>query len=339
MTPGTISSHGSAHGSQSSPAHDYPRSAKERLEEYCQTKGRTLASVHSEVTDPEEATLVQCLAMQAYHLPGNTWKQDWWQYMLNNHPVFGVFFHHPKHPIKCCTRFVAMIGTIVVGLAVTNVFYLFFQLNPQFNQPLVTVAIDDQSNTTLTTGMLLLWTVGGAIHTFYNLLQWHIAACACCRPGGLCERQACCPSLGKHLLRALTLVIVSMTIFIVLLRVAISNSKKDDAQQASTSPPDSSGVHFLDDDSLEIEVHEASEFNFLIGYLVEMALALLVYYPLGGTILFSGILGCGKIPFLGGRPLEVAQEQRRLAKKQSRVTSVDVEASVPVEHIRGNQFH
>lgn len=328
----------SAHGSSSTkPAQvgDAPRSAKERLDEYCQTKGKTLASVHSEVMNPEDATLVQCLALQSYHLPGYTWKQDWRQYMLNNHPVLGVFCHHPKHPIKACTRVVAMIGTIVVGLAITNLFYLFFILNPQYNRPLVTVMVEEEPTTTLTTGMLLLWTVGGGVHTMYNLLQWHIAACACCRPGGMCERQACCPSLGKHLLRVLTLVIISMAILIILLRVAIGNSRQE-------LPPtnNSTDIHFLDDDSIEIEVHDVSEFNFLIGYLVEMGLALFVYYPLGGTVLFSGILGCGRIPLLGGRPLEVAQEERRLARKQKQkeTTCHDVEVCVPVEHRRDHEF-
>lgn len=100
-------------------------SAQERLQEYNSNMGKSRAAMPSQVTDPEEAMLVQCLALQSYHLPGNSWAQDWKQFMLNNHPVLGICCHHPKHPIKACTRFVALIGSCVVGLAITNLFYLF----------------------------------------------------------------------------------------------------------------------------------------------------------------------------------------------------------------------
>lgn len=220
--------------------------------------------------------------------------------------------------------------------------------NPRFNQPLVKVVIDGEEQTTLTTGMLLLWTLGSSIHTAYNLLQWHIAACACCRAGGMCEKRACCPSLGKQLLRVLVLVIVSMAIIILLTRVAISNSKdeKETRGQATSSPtaaPQDKNIHFFDDDSLEYEVHDASEFEFIVGYAVEMLLAFLVYYPMAGTVLFSGILGCGRIPLLGGRPFEVKAEEQRMLRKNhlgpaatEDDTSDDVEGNgaVVVEHIR-----
>ena len=35
--------------------------------------------------------LETCLIRRAYHLPGITqWQQDWWQYLTNNHPLFGI---------------------------------------------------------------------------------------------------------------------------------------------------------------------------------------------------------------------------------------------------------
>jgi hypothetical protein len=50
---------------------------------------------------------------------------------------------------------------------------------------------------------------------------------------------------------------------------------------------------------------------------VELVLALFVYYPLVGTILFSGVVVCGKIPVLGGRPYEVTV-QKRLAQASNK---------------------
>ena len=45
---------------------------------------------------------------------------------------------------------------------------------------------------------------------------------------------------------------------------------------------------------------------------MEVALSLAVWYPLMGALLFSGVLRCGKLPVLGGRPYEM----RVLAKAQ-----------------------
>lgn len=50
-----------------------------------------------------------------------------------------------------------------------------------------------------------------------------------------------------------------------------------------------------------IYTKEDTKYAFLIGYLVELTIALFVYYPLTSTMFFSGVLGCGRIPILGGR--------------------------------------
>jgi hypothetical protein len=60
-----------------------------------------------------------------------------------------------------------------------------------------------------------------------------------------------------------------------------------------------------------IQIQDASAYQFLITYATELVLSLFIYYPIVGTILFSGLLGCGKVPILGGRPYEVLVEQRK----------------------------
>jgi hypothetical protein len=51
-------------------------------------------------TTQEERELTQsvvpALLMGAYHLPGYTWRQDLWQYLTNNHPIFGICFVSPS---------------------------------------------------------------------------------------------------------------------------------------------------------------------------------------------------------------------------------------------------
>jgi hypothetical protein len=365
----TLSHHSSSHSSggngNGNKSHtrslDGSRASRERLAEYNSTMGKQPQqkpqqqpppkTSRAKSTDPD-AVLVQYLALQSFHLPGNSYCQDWWQYMFNNHPVFGICCHHRLHPIKACTRIVALVGTIIFGLAMTNFFYLFYLSNPQFNQVVLTLVTDgdDGEEWTLTTGMLLLWTVGGTVHTMYNLAIWHIAACGCCRRGGCFESCACCPSLGKQLLRVLVVIIIGLAAMIVLLRVGISNNHErndaeaqDDAVADIDIDADGSLHNILDDEWTTIEVANAQEFQFLLGYLVEMVLAFFIYYPIGGTILFSGILGCGRLPMLGGRPYEVAAEERRKKKKQSPTTGITLASTaddgdaIPVEHFTANE--
>ncbi|KAL3788336.1 hypothetical protein ACHAWO_008565 [Cyclotella atomus] len=59
---------------------------------------------------------------------------------------------------------------------------------------------------------------------------------------------------------------------------------------------------------------EDTKYAFLVGYAVELTIALFLYYPLTSTMFFSGVLGCGRIPILGGRPFEL----RMLAMKNGR---------------------
>lgn len=276
--------------------------------------------------DPETNELVQRLALQSYHLPGNSWLQDWWQFMTNNHPVFGICCHNKLHPIKSVTRIVALLGTITFGLAITNLCYVFFLWNPEFDRVVASLSMDDGSEIVLTTGMLLLWTVGGGIHCMFNLAMWHIAACACCRSGGCLESYACCPSLGKYMIRFFILCIGAFATLIIVLRVATDDQPRaysriaDDGNYTGTE-----GVNLAFDDQLDLTVDDVSEFDFVLNYLVEMTLAFFVYYPICGTILFSGILSCDyNIPVLGGRPYEISCEERRKSKRQKRGSADDL---------------
>ena len=254
--------------------------------------GSSSSSSSSSSSESVENELVQLLALQSYHLPKNSWMQDWIQYMGNNHPVFGICCHSKIHPIKSCTRVVALVGTFTFGLAMTNLFYVFFLWNPEFNRILATIITDDGNEwVLLTTGMLLLWTLGGCIHGMFNLAMWHIAACACCQKGGCLERYACCPNLGSKMIRVSVLCTVFLCIMIVLLRVAINEKEEENNQEQQQYQLEEEyqyinnrGIDILIDDQLDLNVQNISEFTFVLSYLVEMVLALFVYYPIGGTM-------------------------------------------------------
>ncbi|CAJ1947711.1 unnamed protein product [Cylindrotheca closterium] len=288
--------------------------AHSRLSKYKTTMGSSYRS------DP--SYLVPLLAAQAYHIPGNTWFQDWRQFMRNNHPLFGICLHHKLHPIKSCTRMIALFGSILFGLVMTNIFYLFYLWNPDFDQIVMSITLDSGDIYTLTTGMLLLWTVGGGIHASFNLCLWYIAACSCCRAGGCCEARACCPSFGKHVIRGVVLMIVIMTILVILMRIAIGNPETDTLDDVATTSnvTDSNAIDFFfTEEAWDLNVNGTEEFHFVLAYLVQMGLSIFVYYPFFATVLMSGVLGCnGKVPLLGGRPYEVAQYKR----KQQRVSKL-----------------
>ena len=269
--------------------------------------------------------IVPLLAMRCYHLPGNSWCRDFFQYIANNHPVFGICAHHRFHPIGAKTRIVALFGTLIFGLALTSVFELLYIEYPQYQRTIWVFELKEGDEFVLTTAMLSLWTIGGAIHTGYNLFMWHLAACVCCRDGGCLQNtKICyCPSFGKTFLRIFVFFILAMTLVIIALRVVIAS---EDAE---------AGDNIFGDMTDLSNYTDPEDFSFALAYLVGMTLSFFIYYPVGTLILFSGILGCYRLPVLGGRPREVRieekmnkkAEKRRMKKRRSQKSTVELRRS------------
>jgi hypothetical protein len=68
----------------------------------------------------EEENLIRLLGMRSAHLPGNNLYQDWIQFIKNNHPFFGLCFHHRLHPIDVKQRIYIFIASVSLGLFATN---------------------------------------------------------------------------------------------------------------------------------------------------------------------------------------------------------------------------
>ncbi len=165
--------------------------------------------------------------------------------------------------------------------------------------------------------MLSLYTIGSGIHCMFNLAIWHIAACACCQTGGFLESCACCPSLGKHMVRFFVFCIAAFAALIVVLRVA-SNDRLEELGVESYYA-NSTAINIRFDDELDLSIESIAEFDFVLNYIIQISLSLFVYYPLFATIFFSGVLSCGySIPRLGGRPYEIRREQRRKSRVSQR---------------------
>jgi hypothetical protein len=71
---------------------------------------------------------------------------------------------------------------------------------------------------------------------------------------------------------------------------------------------------------------ELEDFSFLKAYCLEFAVSLFLYYPLLDTVLFTGVLGCYRVPLLGGRPYEVRKEEmkRSASSRVRRVSALEL---------------
>jgi len=291
----------------------------------------------SGVSQVDREQTIPALALRAYHLPGNSWCDDWIQYFANNHPIFGICFHDKLHPVKPCMRIINLVGSIVFGLAVTNIVWLWLIDNrDESERPVLTLSLGGFSvgNTTggvdfdngnmrksrqeieITQGMVLLWTVGGCLHALYDNTVWCMTACVCCLPGRSLHCLGRFRGCGSYLVIFTVVASAAFASFLVVLRAALDDSE----DSVSLSDLNTGGIT---DDKVDLDdaVDDASAYEFLISYAVELFLALTVYYQVIGTILFSGILGCGRVPVLGGRPYEVMLEERLSKRQESWVTT------------------
>lgn len=297
----------------------------------CTSQDRMAAYRHrtSGITDQERDEVIPALALRSYHLPGNTWCEDWSQFLLNNHPLWGICCHHRLHPVKSPFRIVNLLGSICFGLAVTNLIWLWLIADDRrdADQVVISIAVGDggetqvnqtasATNTTstslfpdgqidITEGMVFLWTVGGGLHALFDNTIWYITACVCCLPGQKLECLYKYKWCGTYLVIFSVVLVTAVASFVVVFRASL-----DEDQDLEIADLKSAGIF---DDQIELgrNIDKSERWEFLMSYAVELGLALVVYHPLVATLFFSGVLGCGRIPILGGRPYELARERRK----------------------------
>jgi hypothetical protein len=276
-----------------------------------------------------ENELVPALAMRCYHLPGYTYWGDWVQYFRNNHPVLGLCCHHVQHPIRARLRLLHLTGSLVFGLAATNIIWLyFFYDGSDIRQPVISINVRgfgssetsptdvDAGNATpagvaaydsasvghfdITQGMVVLWTFGALLHAIFDNTVWYMTACVCCLSSSRVDTYR---KWGTYCIVVAVLLITAVATLALVVRTS--------AEVLSNTP-------YHDDDvtNPDLSLHEASMYKLLISYVIEFSISLFIYYPMIATILFSGILGCGSVPVLGGRPYEVTLEAKRRAREE-----------------------
>jgi len=240
----------------------------------------------------EVKIIVQRLARRCYHLPGNSWCQDWVQWFLNTHPVIGMCCHHPLHPLVMRDRIVCLLASISFGIAETSIVVLMFYYEGEdMDKLMFTVPNFFGESVGISQGMIALWTLGGAMHSIFDLTIWHITACSCCQTGGCLSICGCWSWMGGRIAFMITIVTIAVAAVVIIEHATITAREE--------TFPDRDGVV------------ENIVLSLVMAYLLQLFLALFIYFPLIGTVMFSGVLGCGRLPLLGGRPREV----RQLAEK------------------------
>jgi hypothetical protein len=295
------------------------------------------------------------LLMRAYHLPGNSWWQDWWQYQTNNHPLFGVCLHHKYHPLSWKIRAISLAGSMLFGLALTNMIYLAFvfanqdetyeatwlDLETNLTKTGLSSGLDQTvSSISVTTGNLILWTVGALIHGFYDNIIWALAACTCCTFEGGDDkvmdarekerRMRRYRSTGTFFVVISVVLVTAICSFVVLLRAGLEAESEMEANYLNfTTTGTGRNPNILEapmqvHDQFESVYYDSdfSHYNFVISYMVELSLSYVIFYPITGTILFSGCLSCGKCPLTGGRPYELTRME---LLQQEREEGVEIE--------------
>lgn len=59
-------------------------------------------------------------------------------------------------------------------------------------------------------------------------------------------------------------------------------------------------------------------YSFMFMYMVEVAVANFIVFPIALLVLLSGVLGCGRIPILGGRNYEIRKLQAMQVKHREK---------------------
>ena len=262
----------------------------------------------------EEEYIIRLLARRSMHFPNNNWWKDWWQYMKNNHPLLGIFFHHPLHPLSVQNRLYILLASAAFGLSATNCVYLYYAFtDEEMDKILVQITLDESplnfkklEALEVTYGMVTLWTFGSIIHSLFDICIWYISACACFISGARCSKRGKLQVVGSYIVIAIAAMLVGIAFFAVFMRAAYDRRLRLAEQ----------GI-VLDDFQWQ-ELGRVRNFSFLIGYVVEMGLTYFAYYPVLITALMVGVVPCF------GRKKEMMKQYRERKAREQRYRKDDL---------------
>ena len=248
----------------------------------------------------QEKDIVQRLARRSFHLPGNSFWQDWHSFVGNNHPLFGFRCAHEYHPFGLQQRLINLIASIAFGLAATSMVVLWYYYEEK-DMGEVALTLLGYS---LTKGNMSLLFFGSGLHVLFDLSLWYMQACPFCRPNGLLagrlseSHKNCWLWFGSYIAVEVTIISITLAVYVILLRASVVEDGDLD-----------------DDRGIQLSHTGIQDYLFISAVFMEFAFSQLVMFPIVAFTLFSGILGCGRVPIIGGRPYEIRKLQRQNRNK------------------------
>ena len=292
--------------------------------------------VTDEITKVDENFIKGKLARRAYHLPNNNYCQDYKQYLLNCHLLFGLFCYDKRSPVRMKHRLLILCGSLAFGLNITNIIYLWGnQVDEEitdaftdwartniYNGTNVTNAIiedtigdaSDRLKVDIGSQLTILWTVGSAIHAAFDMALWHMISCGYCSYGTNASNRQDCLIFGWSTAISIVMLMIIATCVVVYFRVFPLTDESDRLDEQLVS---------IMDDEIEPAVVMGfflqGDFSFILAFIIEFLASLFIWTPFLMTTLFTGVLGCGRIPCIGGRPREVWKERNGKDGRQNTV--------------------
>ena len=173
------------------------------------------------------------------------------------------------------------------GLAATSAVYIWFYIWGKESLDLVVVDIP----------IGLVASAAAILNSVFDLFLWYMHSCPCCLPGALFDLDKKCYGkawvwVGRHLAACLVGLSLIMASGAALVRYWVEEDDYDDNGNGNGNQ--GGGGH---------------GFTFLISYAIECILSFFLFDPIVAFVLFSGLLGCFRLPILGGRPWEMKSEK------------------------------
>uniref|UniRef100_A0A7S4MSS6 Uncharacterized protein n=1 Tax=Odontella aurita TaxID=265563 RepID=A0A7S4MSS6_9STRA len=226
----------------------------------------------------EHRVIIRKLSTRDYHLPGNSYWPDYVQFISNNHPLLSFCYAHPLHPFSIRDRIFCLVGSLTFGLGATCAVWLYF-----YFRGLSTVDIGPLALSEPVVGL-----VASVLNAGFDMCIWYMQMCPCCRTGACFhfDDRFCAKYwvwMGQNLAGVIVIISACLALAAVILRAQINDEQGQEGPES---------------------------FSFLRSWGIEVTFSLLLVFPLMATTLFSGILGCFRLPVLGGRPWEVWREKK-----------------------------
>jgi len=263
-------------------------------------------------------------------------------------------------------RALALLGSIMVGLVITNTIYLLFIREDDLDEipytssgtaPVVFqlstggfaikngtswVFLEDEegdiedtinqyTSVQVSSGMILLWSVGSALHAIWDNTIWYVTSCSCCmstdhgsdnndngietgQEHGRCD--GCVTKYKKfsNILVAIGIIVITAVATVaVVIRSHVDNNGGDISSALAAFQSSSLSSNGEGTGAAGVDIKQLSNKNnyeYLMSYSIELTLAWFLWFPIIETILFSGILAlpCPRLGSrlgLGGRPAEL----------------------------------